>query len=63
LNCDGCYNINLLIPRGQFSSRRQGGSDAGRSRYLYCQLNFIASPIIRHEDNMCIVHCEDDGQH
>ncbi len=63
LNCDGCYNINLLIPRGQFSSRRQGGSDAGRSRYLYCQLNPITSLIIRHEDNMCIVHCEDDGQH
>jgi hypothetical protein len=37
----GANNINLLIPRGRFGSRRQGGSDAGRSRYLSCQLNPI----------------------
>ena len=56
----GANNINLLIPRGQFGSRRKGGSDAGRSRYLSCQLNLITSLIIRHEDDMCIVYCDDD---
>ena len=41
----GSNNINLLLPNGQFGSRRKGGEDHAAARYIFTKL----SPLARKE--------------
>jgi DNA topoisomerase-2 len=57
----GSNNINLLMPNGQFGTRRQGGSDAASERYIYTEMNKITRNIfISHDDNV-LTYLDDDG--
>ncbi|AKS26449.1 putative DNA topoisomerase type II [Diachasmimorpha longicaudata entomopoxvirus] len=47
-------NINLLVPKGQFGTRLQGGNDCASSRYIYTQLNPITNYIFRPEDEILL---------
>ena len=38
----GSNNINLLMPNGQFGSRRCGGSDHAAARYIFTELSPVA---------------------
>ena len=58
----GSNNINLLLPNGNFGSRRQGGADAASARYIHTQLNPIANKIFRKEDEKICIYVEEDGQ-
>ena len=57
----GANNINLLMPKGQFGSRLQGGKDAASPRYIFTQLEHIVDKIFRKEDNCILNYLEDDG--
>jgi DNA topoisomerase-2 len=57
----GANNINLLMPNGQFGTRRQGGDDAASERYIYTEMNKITRHIfIPHDDNV-LHYLDDDG--
>jgi DNA topoisomerase-2 len=57
----GSNNINLLMPNGQFGTRRQGGDDAASERYIYTEMNKITRSIfIPHDDNV-LTYLDDDG--
>jgi len=58
----GANNVNLLLPNGQFGSRRQGGKDASAARYIYTELNPLASLIIPRDDDCVLNYLEDDGK-
>jgi len=57
----GSNNINLLLPNGNFGTRRQGGKDASSARYIYTQLNELVSYIFRKEDSHILNYIVDDG--
>jgi DNA topoisomerase-2 len=57
----GANNINILVPKGQFGSRLQGGKDSASPRYIYTQLEAIIEKIFRKEDNCILNHLDDDG--
>jgi DNA topoisomerase II len=57
----GSNNINLLMPLGQFGSRRQGGQDAAAARYIFTNLNEITCLIYRREDEPILEYLEEDG--
>jgi len=58
----GSNNINQLLPNGQFGTRLKGGKDAASDRYIFTQLNPIASIIYPRADIPVLNHLEDDGQ-
>jgi DNA topoisomerase-2 len=49
-NYVGSNNINLLMPIGNFGSRRECGNDAASARYIYTKLSNITKKIFRDED-------------
>ena len=57
----GSNNMNLLRPNGMFGSRRLGGKDAASPRYIYTQLDTIASKVFRKEDMGLLTYLQDDG--
>lgn len=57
----GSNNINLLMPNGQFGTRRMGGKDCASARYLFTKLNILSSKIFRSEDKCIYVYIKDDG--
>ena len=57
----GSNNINLLLPYGNFGSRRVGGKDAASPRYIYTQLNKLAPLIFRKEDDCIYIYVDEDG--
>lgn len=57
----GSNNINLLLPNGQFGSRRQGGKDASAARYIYTELNPITQYLLPREDDAVLRYLDDDG--
>jgi DNA topoisomerase II len=57
----GSNNLNLLLPKGQFGSRRMGGKDAGAPRYIYTQLHPITQKIFMNEDMPFLTYLDDDG--
>jgi DNA topoisomerase-2 len=57
----GSNNLNLLVPNGQFGSRRMGGKDAASARYIFTYLDPVADAVFRKEDASILRHLEDDG--
>ena len=57
----GSNNINLLVPAGQFGTRRLGGKDAASPRYIQTHLSDAAIKIFRREDLPVLEYLEDDG--
>ena len=60
-NFVGSNNFNLLLPHGQFGSRKQGGEDHASARYLFTELNPLSRLIFREEDDPILDYAEDDG--
>jgi DNA topoisomerase-2 len=61
-NFPGSNNLNLLLPNGNFGSRRQKGSDAASSRYIFTNLNKISNKIFREEDEMILSYKIEEGK-
>ena len=57
----GSNNINLLMPNGQFGTRRQGGDDAASERYIYTEMNKITRSIFISNDDNILTYLDDDG--
>jgi DNA topoisomerase-2 len=57
----GSNNVSWFIPRGQFGTRYQGGSDAAAPRYVFVKPKEIMSKIIRHEDLDILDYIVDEG--
>lgn len=57
----GSNNINLLMPNGNFGSRRTGGEDAASPRYIFTELNPLTTLIFRKEDAYVYDYVDDDG--
>jgi DNA topoisomerase-2 len=58
----GSNNINLLIPKGMFGTRRCGGSDAAAPRYIQTYLSNVAEKIFIKADENLLEYLFDDGQ-
>ena len=59
-NFIGSNNINLLLPNGQFGTRRTG-QDHASERYIYTQLNKITRFLFPKEDDAVLTYLDDDG--
>ena len=59
-NFIGSNNINLLMPNGQFGTRRTG-QDHASERYIYTQLNKITRFLFPKEDDAILKYLDDDG--
>lgn len=59
----GSNNINLLLPKGQFGSRVQGGKDASQPRYIYTLLNSLCENIFIKNDSKILTYKNDDGDY
>ena len=57
----GSNNINVLLPKGQFGSRVQGGKDASQPRYIFTMLNNICNNIFCKSDSNILNYKNDDG--
>ena len=58
----GSNNINLLLPNGQFGSRRKGGADHAASRYIFTKLSPLARKIYPEVDDNLYEYVVDDNQ-
>jgi DNA topoisomerase-2 len=56
----GSNNINLLLPKGQFGTRRTG-KDSASPRYIYTCMNPIVSKLYHKEDLDVLTYLQDDG--
>jgi DNA topoisomerase-2 len=57
----GANNINLLMPNGQFGTRRQGGEDHASERYIFTEMNKITRHIYIDYDDHILKYLNDDG--
>jgi DNA topoisomerase-2 len=57
----GSNNLNLLLPNGNFGSRRLGGKDAASPRYIFTQLNGLTGLIFRKDDECIYRHVDENG--
>lgn len=57
----GSNNLNLLLPKGQFGSRVQGGKDASQPRYIFTQFNPLVPALFKKEDAQLLSYRTDDG--
>jgi DNA topoisomerase-2 len=57
----GSNNINLLEPKGQFGTRRQGGKDHASERYIFTNMSPITKKIFIEADNHILKYLDDDG--
>jgi DNA topoisomerase-2 len=57
----GSSNINLLMPKGQFGTRLQGGNDSASERYIFTQLHPLARAIFPEADDAVLKFLDDDG--
>jgi len=57
----GSNNLNLLLPKGQFGTRINGGKDAASSRYIFTKLNPLTRYIFKEEDDDILNYLDDDG--
>lgn len=57
----GSNNIPLLLPKGQFGSRLDGGKDHASPRYIFTLLNQLMYNIIPTADFPVLTYCDDDG--
>lgn len=60
-NFVGSNNLPLLVPKGQFGSRLQGGSDSASSRYIFTKLDPLTKLLIPESDLPLLEYLEDDG--
>lgn len=59
----GSNNLNILLPKGQFGSRVQGGKDASQPRYIFTMLNPVVETIFKKEDMKLLTYKNDDGDY
>ncbi|GMH81405.1 hypothetical protein TrST_g1955 [Triparma strigata] len=57
----GSNNINLLVPSGQFGTRRMGGKDSASPRYVFTKLEKITRTIFHPDDDELLNYLNDDG--
>ena len=57
----GSNNISLLVPKGQFGSRLQGGKDNASPRYIFTLLNQITYMLFPEADFPVLNYLDDDG--
>ena len=60
-NFVGSNNLNLLLPNGNFGTRRLGGKDASSSRYIFTQLNEATKNIFKQDDECILTYNYEDG--
>ncbi|KAL8098365.1 DNA topoisomerase 2 isoform X2 [Apium graveolens] len=58
----GSNNVNLLMPRGQFGTRNQGGKDHASARYIYTELAPITRYMFPKDDDILLEYLYEDGQ-
>jgi DNA topoisomerase-2 len=58
----GSNNLNLLLPKGQFGTRLQGGKDAASARYIFTCLNPLTRLMFNVSDDALLSYLNDDGQ-
>ena len=58
----GSNNAPLLLPIGQFGTRRIGGDDAASARYIFTRLSPVAALVFPPEDFPLAPQQEDEGQ-
>jgi DNA topoisomerase-2 len=58
----GSNNVPLLLPIGQFGTRRIGGDDAASARYIFTRLSPVAALAFVPEDFALAPQQEDEGQ-
>jgi len=61
-NFVGSNNVNLLLPSGQFGTRRMGGKDASSARYIFTKLAPIARALFHPDDDSLLAYQHEDGQ-
>ena len=61
-NFPGSNNINLLLPNGNFGSRREMGKDSASPRYIFTLTNKLAYKIFREEDNDLLDFIVEEGK-
>lgn len=61
-NYIGSNNWNLLIPNGQFGTRRQGGKDSAAERYIFTEISNYSKKLFNKTDFNILKLTEDDGQ-
>jgi len=57
----GADNINMLMPVGQFGSRREGGKDSAATRYIHTFLNPLAFRVFHPDDGRVLRYQDSDG--
>jgi len=60
-NYMGSNNINILKPNGQFGSRLASGKDAASPRYIWTELEKLATMIYNSIDDPVLIHQDEDG--
>ena len=60
-NYVGSNNINILVPKGQFGTRLQGGKDSAAPRYIFTHLNKLTRAIFPEADDHVLHYLNDDG--
>jgi DNA topoisomerase-2 len=58
----GSNNVPLLVPVGQFGTRRMGGDDAASARYIFTRISPVAELAFPLEDLPLAPQQEDEGQ-
>jgi DNA topoisomerase-2 len=61
-NFPGSNNINLLLPNGNFGSRREMGKDSASPRYIFTLTNKLAYKIFREEDEDLLDFIVEEGK-
>jgi DNA topoisomerase-2 len=61
-NFVGSNNVNLMVPSGQFGTRRMGGKDASSARYIFTKLAPIARALFHADDDSLLDYQFEDGQ-
>jgi DNA topoisomerase-2 len=56
----GSNNINLLEPKGQFGTRRQGGKDHASERYIFTNMGAITRKLFIEADDHILKYLDDD---
>ena len=57
----GAGNINLLLPKGQFGTRLQGGEDMASPRYIFTRLNPVTELLFSQYDDCILNYLSDDN--
>jgi DNA topoisomerase-2 len=57
----GSNNINLLVPKGQFGTRIQGGKDSASPRYIFTLMNELTPIIYNSKDNALLQYQDEDS--